>query len=98
MSIIKRPIITEKTTYLQDDRGLPQYNFAVAMDASKADIKSEVERLYEVTVERVNTMIVRGKQRSRFTKRGAITGKSPNYKKAIVTLSEGDMIDFYKHI
>jgi large subunit ribosomal protein L23 len=98
MSIIKRPIITEKTAYLQDDRGLSQYRFAVAMDANKAQIKLEVERLYEVTVERVNTMVVRGKQRSRFTKRGAIKGKSPNYKKAIVTLVEGNTIDFYQHI
>ena len=98
MSIIKRPIITEKTTYLQDDRGLPQFHFAVDMDANKAQIQLEVERVYEVKVERVNTMIIRGKQRSRYTKRGVITGKSPNYKKAVVTLAEGESIDFYKHI
>ena len=53
---------------------------------------------YEVEVEDVNTMIVRGKSRSRYTKRGVIKGKSPNYKKAIVTLVEDDEIDFYKHI
>lgn len=98
MSIIKRPIITEKSAFLSEERGLPQYNFAVDLKATKAEIKAEVERIYEVNVEQVNTLIVRGKQRSRYTKRGVITGKSPNYKKAIVTIQEGQDIDFYKHI
>ena len=98
MSIIKRPIITEKTTYITEDRGLPQYSFEVAIGATKGEIKTAVEEVYEVNVERVNTVIVRGKKRSRYSKRGVITGKSPNYKKAIVTLQEGQDIDFYKHI
>ncbi len=98
MSILKRPIITEKTAYISEDRGLPQYSFEVALSATRGEIKAAVEEVYEVNVERVNTLIVRGKQRSRYTKRGVITGKSPNYKKAIVTLQEGQEIDFYKHI
>ncbi|RMG75570.1 MAG: 50S ribosomal protein L23 [Bacteroidetes bacterium] len=97
MSVLKRPIITEKTVgYLE--RGLTQYGFEVDMQATKAQIKSEVEQVYEVKVESVNTMIVRGKQRMRYSKRGVIRGKSPNYKKAVVTLRPGDEIDFYKHI
>ncbi|MEM9985560.1 MAG: 50S ribosomal protein L23 [Bacteroidota bacterium] len=98
MSILKRPIITEKTNYLNDNRGLPQFAFEVDMGATKSDIKVAVEEVYEVNVERVNTMIVRGKMRSRYSKRGVITGKSPNYKKAVVTLAEGEEIDFYRHI
>ncbi len=98
MSILKRPIITEKTTYLTDDRGLPQYAFEVDLSATKGEIKAAVEEVYEVNVDRVNTMIVRGKMRSRYSKRGVITGKSPNYKKAFVTLAEGEEIDFYRHI
>ena len=97
MSVLKRPIITEKTADFTE-RGLNKYAFEVNMSASKEQIKREVERVYEVEVENVNTMIVRGKSRSRYTKRGVIRGKSPNYKKAIVTLVEDDEIDFYKHI
>lgn len=96
-SVLKRPIITEKTAgYSEKD--LNKFGFEVSLDATKDQIKREVERVYEVQVLDVNTMIVRGKQRSRFTKRGVIKGKSPNYKKAIVTLSEEDEIDFYRHI
>ncbi|MEO1415413.1 MAG: 50S ribosomal protein L23 [Bacteroidota bacterium] len=97
MSILKRPIITEKTN-LYTERGLTKYGFEVDLKATKPEIKEEIERVYEVTVETVNTMVVRGKRRQRFTKRGVIKGKSPNYKKAIVTLAEGQEIDFYKHI
>ncbi|MEM7656510.1 MAG: 50S ribosomal protein L23 [Bacteroidota bacterium] len=96
-SILKRPIITEKTAdYPEKD--LNKYVFEVAMKADKGQIKKEIERVYEVEVQDVNTMIVRGKSRSRYSRRGVIKGKSPNYKKAIVTLVEGDEIDFYKHI
>ncbi len=97
MSILKRPIITEKTMDLTE-RGLPQYGFEVDMKARKGQIKSEVERVYEVKVNKVRTMIVRGKQRTRHSKSGMIKGKSSNYKKAIVTLKDGFDIDFYKHI
>lgn len=97
MSTLKRPIITEKSN-LKTEWDVPQYSFEVSLSSSKSEIKDEIERVYEVTVVNVRTMIVRGKRRSRFTKRGVIRGKSPNYKKAIVTLAEGDEIDFYKHI
>lgn len=97
MSILKRPVITEKTADLMD-KNVPQYGFVVDIKASKTEIKAEIERIYEVEVERVRTMIVRGKGRSRYSKRGVIHGKKPNIKKAIITLKEGSEIDFYKHI
>jgi large subunit ribosomal protein L23 len=97
MSILKRPIITEKMMDFPE-KGLPKYGFEVDIKAGKQQIKKEVERVYEVEVENVRTLIVRGKRRSRYSKRGVIKGKSPNYKKAIVTLKEGQEIDFYKHI
>ncbi|RMG30033.1 MAG: 50S ribosomal protein L23 [Bacteroidetes bacterium] len=97
MSVLKRPIITEKSN-MQMEWKVPQYTFEVDINASKAQIKKEVERVYEVKVENVRTLIVRGKARTRYSKRGIIKGKSPNFKKAVVTLSEGNEIDFYKHI
>ena len=97
MSILKRPILTEKTTILLE-RGLAQYGFEVDLKSDKGQIKREIERVYEVDVEKVQTLIVRGKRRSRFTKSGTISGKTSNYKKAIVTLKDGQEIDFYKHI
>ncbi|WNJ16519.1 50S ribosomal protein L23 [Pontibacter sp. G13] len=97
MSILKRPIITEKSSGFLE-AGQPRYGFEVDIKATKADIKAEVERVYEVAVKDVNTMIVRGKTKARYTKRGVVRGKASNYKKAIVTLKEGHEIDFYKHI
>ncbi|MEL6652913.1 MAG: 50S ribosomal protein L23 [Bacteroidota bacterium] len=97
MSILKRPIITEKMAEFPE-KGIQKYGFEVALSATKGEVKKEVERIYEVEVDDVNTMIVRGKIRSRYSKRGVIKGKSPNYKKAIVTLKDGHEIDFYKHI
>ncbi|MEO0896077.1 MAG: 50S ribosomal protein L23 [Bacteroidota bacterium] len=97
MSVLKRPIITEKTSLFQE-RGLNKYGFEVDLKASKDQIKEAVENMYEVEVEQINTMIVRGKRRQRFTKKGIIRGKSSNYKKAIITLKDGHEIDFYQHI
>ncbi|MEL6193950.1 MAG: 50S ribosomal protein L23 [Bacteroidota bacterium] len=98
MSVLKKPIITEKLTLLQERKNLPQYGFMVDLKATKQEIAKEVERVYEVEVESVNTLIVRGKRRMRYTKKGIVKGKSSNYKKAIVTLKDGNEIDFYKHI
>jgi len=94
--ILKRPILTEKSTRLTDS--LRQYGFEVDINADKPDIKAEVEKIYSVEVEHVNTLIVRGKRRVRSSRKGVISGKSSNYKKAIVTLKQGFEIDFYKHI
>lgn len=96
MDIILKPIVTEKMT----DQGeeMNRYGFIVAKTANKIQIKNRIEELYGVTVESVNTMRYGGKSRSRYTKSGIITGKTASYKKAIVTLAEGDKIDFYSNI
>jgi len=96
MSVLKRPILSEKSVAM-GEKEPPQYTFEVSLNATKEKIKNEVERVYEVEVEKVRTLIVRGKSRARYTKRGVIRGKSSNYKKAIVTVREGE-IDFYEHI
>lgn len=88
-SIIKRPILlTEKTTAQRAER---QYAFEVARNANKIQIRQAVQTLFNVSVTRVNTMIVRGKVR----RMGRTTAKMQNWKKAIVTLKEGDAIDFF---
>ena len=86
--IIKRPIVTEKTTMSQDDH---QYVFEVDLRANKHQVRDAVEKLFDVNVTRVNTAVMAGK-RKRF---GRVFGKRSNWKKAIVTVREGDTIDFY---
>ena len=76
----------------------PKYGFIVRPDANKLEIKNEVESLYNVTVLDVNTMRYAGKRSSRYTKAGLIRGQKNAWKKAIVTLKEGDTIDFYSNI
>lgn len=96
MGIIKRPIITERMT--EESETLNRYGFIVSPGASKIEIKKEVEDLYDVTVRSVNTMNYQGKPKSRYTKTAILKGTSPDYKKAIVTLADGDIIDFYSGI
>jgi large subunit ribosomal protein L23 len=96
MGVILKPVITEKMT----DKGekLNQYGFIVDKSANKLQIKDEVENLYDVQVVSVNTMNYSGKRRSRWTKSGAIFGKTKAFKKAIVTIAEGETIDFFSNI
>jgi len=96
MEILVKPLVTEKMTD-QSER-FNRYGFVVDRKASKPQIKKAVEDLYNVTVENVNTMVYGGKVKSRYTKGGIITGKTAAYKKAVVTLVEGDSIDFYSNI
>lgn len=96
MNIIIKPVITEKMTDLGGK--LNRYGFIVAKKANKIQIKNAVEDFYGVDVVAVNTMNYSGKEKSRFTKAGAITGRTSAYKKAIVTLAEGETIDFYSNI
>ena len=96
MSILKKPIITEKMTLAGDKRG--QYGFIVDTNANKIEIKNAVEKMYGVTVESVNTLRQSSKRRSRFTKAGTVTGVKGGGKKAIVTLKKGETIDFYSSI
>lgn len=96
MSIIIKPIVTEKATLLTEK--LNRYSFKVNKDANKIQIKKAVEATYNVTVVDVNTSNVSGKNKTRYTKAGIIKGATSDYKKAVVTLKEGDLIDFYSNI
>ena len=96
MNIIKRPIITEKMTNQSEKYN--RYAFVVDRKVNKIEIKKAVAEMYDVTVDSVRTMICIGKKRIRGTKSGMIVGKTSTYKKAIVTLVEGDSIDFYSNI
>ena len=77
---------------------LGMYGFVVDKNANKIQIKNEIEKMYNVTVENVNTMRYYGKIKSRFTKAGTISGSKGIFKKAIVTLKKGETIDFYSSI
>lgn len=96
MGIIIKPLVTEKMTAITDK--LNRFGFIVRPDANKLEIKKEIEALYNVTVVDVNTMKYLGKSKRRYTRSGIIDGRTNAYKKAIVTLKEGDTIDFYSNI
>ena len=96
VDILIRPIVTEKMT--DQAETLNRFGFVVDRRANKQQIKKAVEDLYGVKVASVNTMVYPGKAKSRYTKSGILTGKTNSYKKAIVTLVEGDTIDFYSNI
>ncbi len=96
MNILLKPIVTEKMTS-QGDK-FNRYGFIVAKSANKIQIKKAVEELYGVTVANVNTIRYGGKVKSRNTKSGLLTGRTAATKKAIITLAEGNKIDFYSNI
>ena len=97
MAYIIKPLVTEKMNNITDKRA-NRYGFVVRPEANKLQIKKEVESLYHVTVEDVNTMRYAGKRSSRYTKAGLIRGQKNAFKKAIVTLMDGEAIDFYSNI
>jgi large subunit ribosomal protein L23 len=94
--VLIRPILTEKANAQQEK--LRRYAFKVNRKANKLEIKKAVEDFYGITVVDVNTVVVPSKARSRSTKAGLITGRKPGYKKALITLAEGDTIDLYSNI
>jgi large subunit ribosomal protein L23 len=96
MNILLKPIVTEKMTK-QGDK-FNRYGFLVTKSANKLQIKNAVEELYGVTVDSVNTMRYGGKIKSRNTKSGLLIGKTAALKKAVITLAEGNKIDFYSNI
>jgi len=96
MNILIKPVITEKMTAQAEK--LNRFAFVVDRTANKIQIKKAVEETYDVTVSTVRTMVCIGKKRTRGTKSGFISGRTKTYKKAIVSLSEGDTIDFYSNI
>ena len=114
MAFIIKPLVTEKMTKINDKSSVEKtykvkgetrtkkaeakYGFIVRPEANKLEIKKEVEAQYNVTVIDVNTIRYAGKRQSRYTRAGLVKGQKNAYKKAIVTLKEGDTIDFYSNI
>lgn len=96
MEVLIKPVITEKMTSITEK--LNRYGFVVDRRANKIQIKDAVETMYGVNVTDVNTMVMPGKKRMRNTKTKFIVGRKPAYKKAVVTLADGDTIDFYSSI
>ena len=93
--IIIRPVVTEKAAPLMDNK---VYTFKVHVNANKIQIGKAVEALFEnVKVGSVRTMVVRGKSRRQFTKRGAVAGRRSSWKKAVVVLKEGE-INYYENV
>jgi large subunit ribosomal protein L23 len=93
--ILRRPLVTEKMTVLQDKR---QYAFEVDTDANKVEIARAVEKKFNVTVESIRTLRLKGKAKSQLTRRGRFSGTTSHWKKAIVTLKEGEKIDFVENV
>ena len=96
--IILRPVISEKSI---DEAGRGKYTFAVHNDANKIQIKAAIEELYKkekVTVMSVNVLTSKAKEKRRGTKRGRITGHTPEWRKAIVTLAPGQKIEFFEGV
>lgn len=96
MEIMIEPIVTEKATALTDK--LNRYTFRVSPDANKFQIQDLVEKLYGVKVVAVNTMNVRGKNKARYTKSGLLRGKTAAWKKAVITVADGQTIDYYSNL
>jgi large subunit ribosomal protein L23 len=104
-SIIKRPLLTEKSSRLRETGGAAdrhaegdtyaqQVVFEVARDANKVEIRGAVQSLFKVTVTAVRTLVVRGKQK----RVGKFSGRRPAWKKAFVTLKPGDNIEFFEGV
>ncbi len=96
MEINIKPIVTEKATAYGEKQNC--YTFAVSPEANKFQIKDIVEKLYNVRVVKVNTAVYAGKRKQRYTKSGLIRGSKPAFKKAYVTVAEGQKIDYYSNI
>ena len=96
MAIIVKPLVTEKMNNLAETQ--KKYGFIVNPKANKIEIKAEIESLYNVTVVGISTMRYAGKAKNRNTRAGSIKGRTNAFKKAIVTLKDGDVIDFYSNI
>lgn len=95
MDILKKPLVTEKASELNEAN---KYAFIVDRKANKVEIKKAVEDMYGVNVTDVNTMNYLGKKKTRYTKAGFVNGRRNSYKKAVVQVADGEMIDFYSNI
>jgi large subunit ribosomal protein L23 len=93
--ILIEPLFTEKLTALQDNEN--KYAFKVRNSANKIEIKREIEKKFNVTVESVKTMNVLGKMHQQMTRKGRSIGRRSNWKKAIIKLAQGNKIDLFEH-
>ena len=94
--VLVKPILTEKANAQQEK--LRRYAFRVSRKANKLEIKRAVQEFYGVNVIDVNTVVVPAKHKTRSTKAGIVEGRKPAYKKALVTVAEGESIDLYANI
>lgn len=95
MQILKKPIVTEKVTEM-NEKGI--YGFIVDRRANKIQIKKAVEENYGVNVDSVRTMNYQGKAKVRYTRTKVISGRQQSFKKAIVQVAEGEFIDLYENL
>ncbi len=96
MTIMIRPVVSEKATQISEKNN--RFTFRVSPDANKHQIKDAVEKLYDVKVTGVSTMNYEGKRKQRYTRRGLQRGKMSAFKKAVVTVAQGQTIDFYSNL
>jgi large subunit ribosomal protein L23 len=94
--VLIKPILTEKANAQQEK--LRRYAFKVNRKANKLEIKKAVQDFYGITVIDVNTTVVPGKAKARSTKAGIVQGRKPAYKKALITVAQGETIDLYANI
>ena len=94
-NILIRPLYTEKIARLQDQEN--KYAFEVNRDSNKIEIQREIEKRFEVKVTNIQTMVVHGKMRQQMTRAGRFYGRRPDWKKATVTLVDGDKIDLFEN-
>jgi large subunit ribosomal protein L23 len=95
-NVVIRPLLTEKMTGLTEKHN--QFGFIVDIKANKIEIAKAIENRFEVKVESVNTIRHKGKTKTQFTRRGRFSGRTPKYKKAIVTLKKGQTIDLFGEV
>jgi large subunit ribosomal protein L23 len=95
IGILVRPIITEKMTELGEKR---QYAFEVPISVNKIEVGKAIEKKFNVKVTSIRTVLVKGKRKSQMTRRGRFEGHTKTWKKAIVTLKEGDKIDYFGNV
>ncbi len=95
-NVLIRPLITEKQTELTESHN--KYGFVVNVNANKIEIAKALKSKFDVDVVAVNTVRYKGKRKTQFTKKGRFTGRTPKYKKAIITLKEGQTIDLFGEV
>ena len=95
-NILVKPLVTEKMTGLMEREN--KYGFVVDYNTNKIEIAKAIEKKFEVNVVSVNTIRYKGKTKTQFTKKGRFTGKTPRFKKAIITIKEGQTLDLFEEV